>query len=307
VSDRHYRFTGEVTVWPQRWTIKGNPYTPITCAGVMRRLGQGSAPLQSPMRRACGSLGSALVGYWPMEDLSDATSIAGVLGSTMAITGTPTMAGYEDFAASDPLPTIESARFLAIVSPHADSGYSQIRWLGYIPAGTADGVVIARFAYTGTCVRVDVVYNTATAGTLSAIGYDRDGTSLGSVILASGVTGGRLRVSVELDQNGANIDALMSTYQVGATTGYYQTGTFTGGTIGRAAAVQINPNFSALTGAAVGHLTVETAITDLYTVSTAVLRGHLGEAADSRMVRLGAENDVDVQVIGYGGAAVDTV
>jgi hypothetical protein len=49
VTNRHYRFVGEVSSWPQRWGRKGAPqaHSPIECSGVLRRLGQGASPCRA--------------------------------------------------------------------------------------------------------------------------------------------------------------------------------------------------------------------------------------------------------------------
>jgi hypothetical protein len=305
VSSRHYRFTGEVTTWPTRWTIRGNPYVPIECSGVKRRLGQGVAPVVSPMRRAVLADVTGLVGYWPLEDAAGSTSLRSGIGGTPAgVSGAPALSSYEGFVASDPLPILGAGRIVCTLPAHTASGFSQVRWLGMVQAGTTDGLILARIAYTGgTLGRIDVRYDTASGGGFTLIGYNTAGSSVGSVGLV-GMDNDLLRLSVELDQNGANIDAGLVSYEVGASVGFSSTGTLTGVTIGRAVQVTINPGNSAFTDCSVGHVTVETAITSLFDMSVSMLTGWLGEQADVRVARLGGENGVTVAVIGAGGDAV---
>lgn len=66
-------FTGTVVSWPLRWDKSGNnSWAPITVAGVLRRLQQGTNPVQSPLRRQLASTAD-VVGYWPLEDGASAT------------------------------------------------------------------------------------------------------------------------------------------------------------------------------------------------------------------------------------------
>ena len=67
VTDRAYRFVGEVASWPQRWDVSGaDVYVPIEAAGILRRLSQGAKPLQPAATRALGAVD--LVAWWPMDD-----------------------------------------------------------------------------------------------------------------------------------------------------------------------------------------------------------------------------------------------
>ena len=96
------RFYGEVAEWPVKWTRKGVAYSPIVASGILRRLGQGAAPLQSPMRRAVLSIGPGLVAYWPLEDAAGSSSFASTFDGHRAVTwvGSPQLASDETFRAS---------------------------------------------------------------------------------------------------------------------------------------------------------------------------------------------------------------
>jgi hypothetical protein len=73
------RFVGFVSEWPQRWNPRGSDFwVPIHADGVLRRLGQGSAPLKSALQR--GTVGqSTTAAYWPLEDLE--TSVTSIPSS----------------------------------------------------------------------------------------------------------------------------------------------------------------------------------------------------------------------------------
>ena len=81
------RFCGEVSSWPPRWTIGGQDvWTPVQAAGILRRLGQGSSPVRSPMvrfvlARLAEGTGGQPVAYWPLEDGQLATEGAALIGA----------------------------------------------------------------------------------------------------------------------------------------------------------------------------------------------------------------------------------
>lgn len=73
------RFAGEVSSWPPRWELSGQDvWVPIEAAGIMRRLGQGVAPLLSAPRRYIPT--TAPVAYWPLDAGPLATSGRPVVG-----------------------------------------------------------------------------------------------------------------------------------------------------------------------------------------------------------------------------------
>ncbi|QBI56794.1 hypothetical protein [Streptomonospora litoralis] len=61
------RFTGEVAEWPVSWDVSDNDvWVPLKASGVLRRLGQGTAPEQSALRRFINA--RSPVAYWPLTD-----------------------------------------------------------------------------------------------------------------------------------------------------------------------------------------------------------------------------------------------
>ncbi|WP_067470025.1 hypothetical protein [Actinomadura macra] len=86
ITDRDVRFYGEVPAWPIRWDTSGtNVWVQIEAAGIMRRLGQGAKPLRSALYRAITNLQQQFpaTAYWPLEDAP---------GSTQAASAIPTVA-----------------------------------------------------------------------------------------------------------------------------------------------------------------------------------------------------------------------
>ncbi|MET9516381.1 hypothetical protein [Streptomyces sp. NPDC002994] len=78
-----YRFHGEVSEFPQRWDLSGRDvYVTIKCAGILRRLDQGTKPLKDPLRRHIEGHGP--LAYWPLTDGEDARH-----GTEVVASGTP--------------------------------------------------------------------------------------------------------------------------------------------------------------------------------------------------------------------------
>lgn len=110
ISDRAYRFVGEVSSWPPRWDTSGaDVWVSIEAAGILRRLSQGRKPLQSTLRRLIPSGGGQAVprAYWPMEEGEAATQayspIEGV--APLRVSGLD-WASDDSLFGSDALPTL---------------------------------------------------------------------------------------------------------------------------------------------------------------------------------------------------------
>lgn len=295
----YVRFYGEVSAWPQRWTTKGTAYTPIAAAGIRRRLGQGASPLHSPMRRSLTGIGDPLIAYWPMEDEEDATVLAAVKGTAAWITGSVALAASSLFVASLALPTLETGRITAAVPPYTNTGESQVRWLSYIPAGTATDTTIAWIGYSGGTIGYsEVIYTTATGGTLTLRITNYNGSLAWQDVVYTGVNGKLLWLSVELWQDGADVAAQLSTMDTaGTATSDALSSPPTGETIGTVRSVRLNPDRSTLTDVVAGHVTVEDLITDPSLLAD-TLAAHAGETAADRITRLCGEEGVPVTITG---------
>ncbi len=293
ISDRFY---GEVVTWQPRWTSTGpkDAAVDVECAGALRRLAQGAAPLRSALYRALSTLGADLVAYWPMEDGRDARLFSGAVGGQplRIASGTPTPAAYEGFAASEPIPTLGTGRLNARVPSYTTlvPNEVQVRWNGRIPAGTPNNAVILRILCSGTLGWAEFRYSAPNAITVQ--GFNDAAISVGSNTYAIPVDDMDARYSLELVQNGANIDWQFSRYEIGQPASTGGNGTFTGVTISRASFIEVNPNGTDLGDMAFGHLTVERNVTPLFSVSANALGGYRGEAADVRFNRLCAENGI---------------
>jgi hypothetical protein len=296
---RSNRFAGEVSAWPPLWDLaEVDRRMPIEGAGVTRRLGQGASPLRSTLRRSIPSSLPNLVQYWPMEDERNASSLAsGIPGAPpmQLVSGNYDLAAYSGFDASAALPTLGAGALLrGDVPPYTATNQVQVRFLLHSPetAVTGDTLICRLWTY-GTIVFWDLwtapsgvlrlTANTATAQVLN--------TSMGFDIRNRDV-----RLSIQLVQDGADVDYQVSMMEVGATAAGYVSGTLTGQTTSAVRQIDFSLG-NDLKGSAIGHCTVETAVTDIFALR-AELNAFAGETACDRIVRLCGEEDVPVGING---------
>lgn len=317
ITNRHWRHHGEVSEWPVSWDASGaDVYTTIESSGILRRLGQGSSPLRSTLNRSLTRLATPAVAYWSCEDAAGATSIAsGIGGPPMLLSGTTTLATNADFQASAPLPALgdSATRWKGEVPNYTGTGSVQVRFLCKVPSGgstTGRGLVTINTA-GGTVDHWNLVYGTT--GTLQLQAFDSDGSTIftGSVVNFL-LDGKAVRVSLELAQNGSNIDFNISTLEPGASSGLSHNATVTSASISRATRVTMAPH-GGHTGVVFGHISVQSQITNLYDLDSE-LNAYIGETAGRRVERLCSEEGITFRPIGnlddteaMGAQATDTL
>ncbi len=298
----HTRFVGEVASWPARWTNRGTSYAPIECAGVLRRLGQGAAPLRSPLYRAISSIGDPLVGYWPMEDSTGSAHFASGLDGGRAATwaGTPTLASDDGWPGSAALPVLGSSSVTAVPSSHASTGETQVSALFYVPAGTATRWLM-EIRYKGGTVRMSRL-RFVSGGALYWAMYDDDGAVIADSTIAFTLDGKRFWVSFEVSNSGSNIARSVATWVVGDPSGLVSSATVATQSVGKVSSVVLNPGRADLGDLSAGHLTVETDVAGL-SVRAGSLNGWSPEDAADRIDRLCDENSVGIAVAGTSPVA----
>lgn len=299
VTNRHYLFNGNVPAWPQRWDVTGSDiWVPIEAAGPLRRLGQGSSPVDSPYKVGALRALPNCISYWPMEDGEAATRFDKGIGTRFGTwAGTPVLATDSSFACSKPLPTVESASFNFPITPYTNTGENQVRFLAKIPDSTPTGTVIMRVRTNSTCARYDLVYNTG--GSLQVNAYNHLDvliTTIGPSAFA--IDGLPLRIGVSAFQNGADVDFTISTLAPGAAVGSYYTATASACTLGASTRVEINPNKAACVGVVVGHITAETLVDSVFS-NASQLAAYNGELAQQRIYRICDENAINAHIVGY--------
>jgi len=325
ISSRDYRFHGEMSAQPPKWDVTGADMAVAAQAGgVLRRITQGNAPLDSPMKRAITLLAGskAPVAYWPMEDAAGATVFgSGIGGLPMQISGSPSLADSSDFACSAPLPEVNGASFSGAVSYAGSWTDNQVFFLLDIPSGgEANGAAICAVSTTGTITTLALFYESG--GGLNVTGYNSAGTGVFNETVAFGAAGNPILISIALqDAGGGNITWHVDGWAPGAATPDGASGTVSG-TVGKVTGVQFAPT-GALTSTAIGHCAVLTAYQQLYDlfsyttpngVPTGALSAWTGEPAAVRFARLAAENGYQARIIGapsgsaaMGAQAIDTL
>jgi hypothetical protein len=325
MGGKSYRCWGEASEWVPNWDASGSDvWTDLSASGMLRRLAQGPAPERSVIYTAVTSpLPSSVVAYWPMEDASGSTSLASALtsGSRMTWTGVPTLASYTGFSASDPLPDITSAALSGGVSKYPDPTATQVRFLVYIPAaGLTQGKVVCAVDQQDYSIGSPMVWelyygnftNTSTSFTLRT--QADDGTNLGADLEHTfDVRGRLLYVSIELQENGSGgLNRAIRLVDVPTGKVYTVTDTAGGELLSRVTRVQFGPasrsvvgpiGTSNLPGVAVGHCTVENAITAIDALG--VRLNPIGEAAGRRIQRLCAEAGIAFDWVGDLDDTVD--
>lgn len=201
-DNRYYRFWGELSSLPVTWDVSGNDVTgSVTASGIFRRLNQGSQSINSAMYRAAvrGQVSSTvdleslveipdtnldLIAYWPMEDAAGSTSLNSPMDNVdpMVIHGSPTLATYSDWAASDPLPTMGTGgHFSGSIPPYnprsgSNLSISSAQFFLHMGAAVAAETSLLKLNSTGTVTTWDV--RLTTAGQLRVRAYSDDAVSL---------------------------------------------------------------------------------------------------------------------------------
>jgi len=311
---RAYRFVGEVSEWPTRWTVGGHDvWVPITAAGISRRLGQGAKPLRSALTRALSSL--PLAGYWPLEDGTTATQAASPLpgdppmrvlhGASLGSEGAPPGgAGAADFSQGGiitgrvPRPTTGGWMVSFVLTlPDSLSAEENMPILGW---RTAAGTYVQYYirAFNEGDGNPDAI------GRLAVMAFDRDLVGQSIAAVTRPLLGQTALVTLHAQQQGGNI---LYTWYVD---GVAQGGTFPGQATlpdiaGPITSIAIND--VAIPGATLGttvgqisHLVVASPsqLSAVHGAAVPAMSGYVGERAGDRVTRLAGEEGVPLQLIG---------
>ena len=319
---KSYRLWGEISDWAQDWERSGNDvWTEVEVSGLIRRLNQGPAPERSVIYY--GVTDPQLTGlraYWPCEDPTGSTSLASALtnGSPMTISGSPDLASYDAFGASDPLPVITGTALTGGVARYDVTAVTQyqVRFLLAVPAdGLSNGDVIARITVDPGAYSLkylDIHYNDPPGGvgsfggigTLTLRPMDGDQNDIahsGSQNLVTNVRSRLLRVSVEVSNNGTALAATLRTLDLvsevtdAAALGIVSTN------VTRVTSVAMGPSTlndaaEGCPGVAVGHVTVQTTVTSIDDLGRTLQPN--GEPAGRRIERLCAQEGIPFQWVG---------
>lgn len=290
------RFAGEVAKFPNSDNKKGtSKRARIVASDTIRRLGQGKSPVMSSLKRGNLGIGAPLVAYWPCEDGRDSTAIASALGGPeMRTVFQPDYAVNDDFPCSRPIPNVMGTGWFGDPPEHEFTTSYQVRFLVSIPAagaGVTDVVLLRVLMENSDCPVWELVYYTSGGGELAVIVFDEGNAQIHNTLpVGFSLNGNPTRLSLEIDQVGSDVDYNLSAVRLDLAGGGIS-GTVTGVTMGPMRQIMISPQTFSNFDCAVGHITLENQITNLF-ANSAELIAWRGERALTRLSRLCAENGV---------------
>ncbi|MBT2379035.1 hypothetical protein J7E90_17175 [Streptomyces sp. ISL-111] len=311
ISDRAFRFTGEVSSWPARWDVSGQDvYVPIEAAGTTRRLGQGKKALESTLRRRVPSAAS-LLAYWPMEEdqPSGTQAYSPVPGvRPLTLTGAD-WAADDTLGGSAPLPVAANPTTLSARVPATTATGWQVEWVYNCPTLPAIQTEVLRIGVSGATMRWAVLYASTSAIRIET--QDSDGTVIGAfsntdASALAAFAGKWNRLAIYTGNYGGGATLVQATWRDVITNQWYYAGTAP--TTGQGRVTELSASWgAALEGLAIGHLAV------FPTPGTGVVGsapatsifdgaddGFLGETALARIARLGTEEAATVDLARSG-------
>lgn len=309
-GERRYRFHGEISSWPIRWDISGQDvYVPVVASGIKRRLQQGSIPLKSAVYRDLSNRDS-IVAYWPCEDGQNSTSVASAINGVqpLRISGTPEFATYSDWAGSDPILSMQTARLSASMPHYTITGETSIRF--FCKVNTAVPASYQNLLYlktTGTVTYWQL--SVKSDGSLRLIARPSDESvdylDTGDDDFDMNTAGLRV-ITLEMVENGSDVDWSLSAEDFsndlpmdGTIEITVDEGTISSQTVGRISQITLGNN-SGLGDVIIGHISVATD-TSAYTDSERSLTAWNDENPAARVGRLCEEEDI-ASVIVINGA-----
>ncbi|MFF2331859.1 MULTISPECIES: hypothetical protein [unclassified Streptomyces] len=301
VSDREYRFRGDIAAWPARWDVSGEDrWVSVEAAGLLRRLRQGTKPLDSTLRRRIPS--GNPVAYWPLEEGANATR------APASAPGIPA-AGYSglDWATADtlpgsnPLPKLKNPASLRAQVPASATPGWHVECVYQLPTMPAAQTEILRVTVAGSAMRTAVVY-ASTAG-IRIEARDAADTVLAFFLYTNppaiaDFTGVWNRLSIfTSDAGGGNTNLTAAWRDITNSGGYWLSSTVYAGTQG--SVTQIAGTWGAATeGMGLGHLAAfavpGTGLTAGVSIFESADDGFDGEQASARMLRLASEESATV-------------
>lgn len=309
LTNRWYRIVGTGDEWAPTWPwgdlsaqipgglTEGEARVDVAVSGILRRLGQGTSPLGSALRRAL-VVAAGMRAYWPMEDEDGSTQIASGLPGrpAMAFAGDLDLAADSDLPGSRPLPTFGTTASVSGSIPGPFAGVWQADWylnVETLPASPT--TILAITGAPGSAVTSWVIQ--LSTGNLTVNGYDVTATLVTAPTSApTDMAGGWVHLQLLVEQDGANVDMSLTWQRVAypAATLHSLSSTFAG-VAGSPVAFSV-PAAALLSGLSMGHLSF-TSVADTAVAGNAAT-GWLGDTAAERMARLFAEEGVLFRVIG---------
>lgn len=278
---------------PERGLIPDARRVPIKSQGVSYRLTQGSSAAASLLR--LDNLAGSALEYWTLEDGAGSNLAASAVGGIpMSVQGDVDFAADSSVLGSGPLPIIRVTGRLLGTVPEATSSFWRMPFVVRVPAPPAAPVVLAEWTTTGTLTVWQIVCDPV-GTSLKVRGYTGDGA-----LVVDGEAGGdwsvpgtptwgdAVQVVLSLTQDGADVDWRFSV-------GSSDSGTVSGQTIGRVAALKVAPHAD-VEDVTVGHFLVQTQ--EVAGNPALELDGRDGERAVVRLARVCAAAGIPLSLEG---------
>lgn len=291
--------TGYVVSWPLRWDITGNnSWAPITASGILRRLRQGTNPVQSPLRRQLG--GTADVsGYWPLEEGANADYFLPVTAGVAPATFSGVTPGQDATLAGGGIAPVLNA---------ASSTINAQTKIANAGNGMAAAVFVKLPSIPSTKTRIIRVRTSRGPAPIWDFSLDStgiyiealaaDGTVLGSTINAYAVSWANQWIAwqLETDNSGGSTAYSCIHHAVGVSQPFYaQTGTISGGTNSVVSSIEV----TGVSGMAVAHIWLgQNTFPFVDTTFANVSSGYDGERAARRFIRVCGEAGIPYSVAG---------
>ncbi|MFD3717281.1 hypothetical protein [Streptomyces sp. NPDC058674] len=294
ITSRRIRAVLEASEWTPRWGASGRDVkTPVQAAGVLRRLGQGTKPLASTLRRRLPAYGP--VAYWPMEEGRDATQASSpIAGCDPLFTPGLEWAADDTCPGSSPLPRI-TAGALAVGSVPAYTGTGQwlISFVYLQPTFPATDSMVLDFDTSGTAARISI---TVGPTLIKLRGY----SAAGALVLThdsgnlgwAGSEWRRFDITAT-DLGGGNAEFHLGWVTVGG--GGFQSNATIAASVGTV--TNIRTGYGAdVADMRIGHLVVfPTSSTDVFSSADS---GYAREMAGLRAMRLASEEGLPLTMLG---------
>jgi hypothetical protein len=292
-------FTGGVVSWPLRWDITANnSWAPITAAGILRRLIQGTNPVQSPLRRQLSNFPD-IKGYWSLEDGAAAKTFStDVPGNPVANFNGVTPAADNSLPGGGPAPTIALAGGgigATTLQPTLSTGWAGM-FLFKLPSIPATKTRICRFRCNRGIISYWDISFDATSQYVEGFGFD--GTLLTSAVNVTAPLDPTLWTAIDLQTDntvGGPSTTTWTSYShnVGLPTYYFQNGTYASSL----AAWLWTMSLSGPVGTSFGHIWMGKNslpfVTDAFSL---VSSGYAGELASDRFARICGEAGIPATI-----------